>query len=141
MRPPREEVFMDIAQILSERSTCLRAKVGVVVVRDNRIISTGYAGAPSGRSHCDDPGVGCIVGPDKGCIRTIHAEANAIAFAAKHGVALEGSTLYTTLAPCYTCSKLIINAGIVCVVYREPYRDTQGMELLRESKIGVTQCP
>ena len=139
MRPSREETFMEIAYTLAERSTCLRAKVGVVVVRDNRIIATGYAGSPKGMPHCED--VGCLPGPDGGCIKTVHAEANTIAFAAKYGVALEGSSLYTTLAPCYACSKLIINAGIVAVIYGEPYRDTNGIDMLRERKVNVVRWP
>lgn len=139
MRPTREATFMEIANVLAERSTCIRAKVGVVIVRDNRIISTGYAGSPKGMPHCED--VGCVPGPDGGCIRTVHAEANAIAFAAKHGVALDKATMYTTLAPCYACAKLIINAGITVVVYGEPYRDTNGVDILRERKVNVVQWP
>jgi len=139
MRPTREATFMEMANVLAERSTCDRAHVGVVIVKDNRIISTGYCGSPKGRPHCED--VGCLIGPDGGCIRTVHAEANAIAFAAKHGVSLEGSTLFTTLAPCYACSKLIINAGIIQVVYGEPYRDENGIALLRESGLNVVRWP
>ena len=139
MRPPREETFMEIANVLAERSTCIRAQVGVVIVKDNRIISTGYCGSPKGMPHCVD--VGCLPGLVGECIRTVHGEANAIAFAAKHGVALEGSTLYTTLAPCFTCAKLIINAGIVSVIYGEPYRDASGVDILRERKVNVVQWP
>lgn len=127
-RIDREKMFISIAFLLAERSTCERAKVGAVMVRDNRIVSTGYGGAPSQMPHCTDEG--CIIGPDEGCSRTVHAEVNAVAFAAKHGVALEGTTLYVTHAPCYNCAKVLINAGIKEVWFKYPYRDHRGVELL-----------
>lgn len=126
---------MSIAQILAMRGTCRRAKVGAVIVKDNRIISTGYVGSPAGMPHCTD--VGCEFGPDGGCIRTAHAEANAVAFAAKNGISVDGATLYCTLSSCYTCAKLIINAGIKHVVYLHDYRDTKGVNLLQAAGVEV----
>lgn len=138
-RITRDQMFMAIANIVSFRSTCLRAKVGAVIVQDNRIVSTGYVGAPSGLPHCLD--VGCEIGPDGGCIRTVHAEVNAIAFAARAGIKLEGSTLYVTMSPCLNCAKLIINAGIREVVYRDEYRDPSGLKLLRQAGIEIYKWP
>jgi len=134
-RKSREEMFSDIVKIIAERSTCSRAKVGALAVRDNRIISIGYGGSPSGLPHCLDDG--CEEGPDGGCTRTIHAEANVIAFAAKAGISLDGATLYVTLSPCYDCAKLIINSGIVEVVFAEFYRKTEGINLLGKAGIKI----
>lgn len=124
---------MEIADVISKRGTCERAKVGCVIAKDGRPIATGYVGAPSGLPHCIS--VGCQTGPDGGCIRTVHAEANAIAFAARHGTSTEGSELYTTTAPCLSCAKLIINAGIRLVVFRERYRDPAGLDLLIQARV------
>lgn len=129
----RHTLNMKVAELMAERSTCTRAKVGCVISVSGRIISTGYAGAPSGVPHCID--VGCEIGSDGGCSTTLHAEAGAIAFAARKGVVLEGSTLYVTLSPCRSCAKLILTAGIKEVFYRKEYRDTSGIELLK--KAGV----
>lgn len=131
----RDEMNMMIALIVSKRSTCNRAKVGCVLTQDGRIISTGYGGSPSGLPHCIN--VGCLTGDDGGCIRTSHAEQGAIAFAARKGVSLEGSTMYVTMSPCLPCAKLIINAGIKRVVYLEKYRMTNGIELLEEVGISI----
>jgi len=132
MRMSRETMFMRIAGIVSERSTCSRLKVGAVLVKDSRIIATGYNGAPKGLPHCDE--VGCEI-ENGACIRTSHAEANVIAFAARNGISTEGSTLYSTHMPCYACSKLIVNAGIKLVIYGTAYRLKTGAELL--DKCGV----
>lgn len=133
-RISRNEMYAMILGIVAQRSTCLRSKVGAaLIVKDGRIVSMGYAGAPKGAPHCID--VGCEIGPDGGCIRTIHAEANAIAFAARYGISTHMSTLYVTISPCYNCAKLIVNSGIAEVVYLEPYRDKRGVNLLIESKI------
>lgn len=134
-RLSRKSLFRGIIQLLSMRSTCGRACVGSILVKDNRIISTGYNGAPKGMPHCDDEGVGCHLNEEGACDRTVHAEANVVAFAARNGIATEGSTLYTTMAPCYTCSKLLINAGIKKVYYIFDYRKTDGVDLLRS--LGV----
>jgi dCMP deaminase len=111
---------MDIAFAVAERSTCDRAHVGAVLVRDRRILTTGYNGAPAGLPHCDEVGHLMV---DGHCVRTLHAEQNAIIQAALHGVSIEGATAYVTHQPCLTCAKMIINAGIRCVVYAGNYPD------------------
>lgn len=126
---------MSIAHTFSERATCSRARVGAVFVQENRIVSTGYNGSPAGMPHCLD--VGCETGPDGGCIRSIHAEANAIAFAAKAGISLAGSTLFVTRSPCRRCAQLLINVGVKIVVFDIAYRDQSGLDLLREANIIV----
>lgn len=128
-------MLLAIAQLQALRSTCTRSKVGAVIAKDNRIISTGYNGAPSGLPHCTE--VGCEIGPDGGCDRCSHAEAGAIAFAARMGIPLEGSSLYCTHLPCYDCAKLIINAGIKEVHCLELYRDLRGRDLLTQAGIIV----
>jgi len=137
MRITRDEMLLTIAGIVAKRSTCERAQVGAVIARDHRIISIGYGGAPSGMKHCFE--VGCEQGPDGGCIRTVHAEANAVAFAARSGIKVEGSTIYITHSPCLDCAKLIINSGITRVVYNRLYRERRGIALLSESKTSVEQ--
>ncbi len=117
-RLTRENYFMKMLDVIAERSTCERKQVAAIIEKDGRIISTGYAGSPSGMPHCIDEG--CIM-EDGHCVATIHAEANAIAFAAKHGIATQGATLYCTYAPCRDCAKLIINSGIVAVKFVMPY--------------------
>ena len=134
-RITRDAMLMEIANVVSKRGTCLRAAVGVVIARDGRIISTGYVGAPAGLPECTS--VGCDIGNHKGCTRTVHAEINAIAFAARHGISTEGSTLYTVLSPCYDCAKAIINCGIVRLVYGFDYRDSRGLDLLRTANLVV----
>jgi dCMP deaminase len=127
-RTDREFVLMRTAQLYASRSTCLRAQVGAILARDGRIISTGYNGAPSGISHCSE-GNGCMIfGPP--CIRTVHAEANCIAYAAKWGISTDGAWLYTTHSPCNDCAKLLINAGIARVVYLNEYRYLEPLEFL-----------
>src|SRR5690606_10677028 len=132
-------MFMLMADIVSRRSTCLRKQVGAVIAKDHRVVSMGYNGAPSRMPHCLEVGCLSFVGDEKdpGCQRAVHAEANAIAFAARQGIAVEGATLYVTLAPCLNCAKLIINAGIKRVVYGEPYRENKGIELLDMAGIEV----
>jgi dCMP deaminase len=127
-RISRDEMLVRMAVIVSERGTCLRAHVGAVIAKDGRVISTGYVGAPSGLPHCLE--VGCDISEFSGCIRTVHAEANAIAWAARNGLATDGSTLYCTHSPCANCAKLIINAGIERVVYCEEYRDMKPLAML-----------
>lgn len=120
--PEWDDYFIEIAKVVASRSTCNRAKVGAVIVRDRRILTTGYAGSPRGLPHCLD--VGCLIRKsedDKGnliehCVRTVHAEANALIQAALHGISTKGATIYTTHQPCFECAKLLINAGIVRVV-------------------------
>jgi dCMP deaminase len=122
---------MQVAELFAEHSTCSRAKVGAVLVYERRIIATGYNGAPSGLSHCAQE-------HEADECRAVHAEANAIAFSARHGVRTEASVMYTTVAPCKTCAQLIINAGITKVYYRENYRNTDGIELLYEAGTPVS---
>lgn len=132
--------FMDIAKVVSERGTCDRKHVGAVIVREKRILSTGYNGSVAGTPHCDE--VGHMM-EDNHCVRTIHAEANAIVQAARNGVILEGSTIYTTASPCWPCFKLISNSGIKKIVFGEFYRDDRifevaqliGIELVDLSKV------
>lgn len=131
-RISRTEMFMRIAETVALRSTCKRAQVGAIVVVNDRPISMGYNGAPSGLPHCLE--VGCLM-HNGHCIRTIHAEINAITFAARTGIPIEGGILYCTHAPCLECSKAITNAGIRAVVYKINYGDGEGLKLL--SKAGV----
>lgn len=113
--------FMDIARVVGSRSTCDRKHVGAVIVRDKTILSTGYNGSIRGMPHCDDDGHELDEGNH--CVRTVHAEANAIVQAAKHGVRIDGADVYVTASPCWNCFKLIANAGIKRIYYREFYRD------------------
>jgi dCMP deaminase len=128
-RPSRDEWLIRMATVTSSRGTCLRASVGCVISKDGRIISTGYVGSPRGLPHCTD--VGCDQSTSPGCVRTVHAEANALIFAARHGIATEGADLHSTHSPCRDCVKLIANAGIVRVVYDSMYRDPKPIITLR----------
>ncbi len=132
-RISRYAMLSDIVATISKRSTCNRAEVGALIELEGRILSIGYAGSPAGLPHCHD--VGCLSGPDGGCLRTIHAEANAIAFAAKTGIRIDGASLWCSLTPCLPCAKLIINSGIHRVFAIENYRDSSGVDLLRQAKI------
>jgi dCMP deaminase len=136
-RLTRHEMFVEILEIVKKRSTCNRNQVAALITKENRIISMGYGGSPSGAPHCTD--VGCLMGPTGGCIRTIHAEANCIAFSARHGIQVEGATMYTSLAPCLDCAKLIVNSGIKQVIFLKPYRLTNGVDLLKSVSISVYQ--
>lgn len=135
MRITRDEQMALQALITALRSTCGRKQVGAIIALDGRIISSGYAGPPSGFPHCDTRCVHASNASGVGCQRTVHAEQNAIAYAARHGISTSGSTLYTTCSPCPNCAKLIINSGIVQVKYIEHYRDTSGIDLLRSAGI------
>ena len=127
-RPDWHVYFMEIATVVATRSTCDRRHVGAVIVRDKTILSTGYNGAPAGFPECDGVGHQLVdVGGRPSCIRTAHAEANAIAQAARNGVAVEGATVYTTSSPCYECMKLIVNSGIKHVVFGEEYDSRGGL--------------
>lgn len=149
MRPDVDTVLMGTALLWEERSTCDRNHVGAVISKDGRTIGTGYNGAPAGMDHCQHGGITTRVrrvspvvplptGPETiGCRIAIHAESNAIAYAARHGVSVLGATIYTTLSPCYECSKLIIAAGLVRVVFNRSYRDPAGIDLLRNAGLTV----
>lgn len=139
-----DEYFISIAQLVATRSTCLRRQVGCVLVRDRRILATGYNGVPSGHPHCLD--IGCLraqqsipSGERLDICRAIHAEQNAILQAATFGIAIQGATLYCTTYPCHQCRKLLINAGIRRVCYAEyyPHADEEQMGDLRASGIEV----
>lgn len=138
-RISRDHMLMEIAHVISHRGTCERSQVGAVISQNSRIISTGYVGSPSGTPHCSD--AGCEIGTHGGCTRTVHAECNAIAFAARLGISTGDSTLYSTLSPCRECAKLIVNAGIERVVYHHEYRDPSGLNLLRVAGVTVDHFP
>lgn len=124
-RPGWDDYFMEIAKVVATRATCARKHVGAVVVSpSHQLLSTGYNGAPAGAPHCDDVDHEMV---DGHCVRTVHAEANAIAQAARNGVILEGAELYTTASPCYDCGKLIVSAGIKKVTFDEQYDSRYGM--------------
>jgi dCMP deaminase len=133
-RISRDEMYLRIAETVALRGTCNRLQVGAVIVKDNGIVSEGYVGAPTNLPHCID--VGCIEGKDGGCIRTVHAEANAIIKAAKYGKSTDGATMYCTHSPCSVCAAMMINAGIKRLVYRNRYRDEKPLDIL--SKVGIT---
>ena len=117
-RPSWDEYFLKISELVGSRSTCDRAHVGAVITKNKVILSTGYNGAPRGLPHCDDVGHEIVAGH---CIRTIHAEANAIAQAARNGASIEGAMIYLTVSPCYDCFKIMVNAGIKEVIYGNFY--------------------
>ncbi|WP_456395953.1 deoxycytidylate deaminase [Desulfurobacterium sp.] len=143
-RPSWDDYFLSIAYMVSSRSTCLRRKVGAVLVKDKRIIATGYNGAPSGLKHPDE--VGCLreklnvpSGERHELCRGLHAEQNAIIQAALHGIPTKGAVLYCTHCPCSLCTKMLINAGIKKIVYVEGYPDWLAKEIAEEAKLTVVQ--
>lgn len=135
-RPTWDEYFIELATVVATRSTCPRAQVGCVMVRDNRILTTGFNGAPSGLEHCTD--VGCLM-LDGHCARSIHAEQNAIVQAALHGVSTKNATCYVTHFPCVTCTKLLINAGVGRVVYLHEYAPRHGEQFFKWALIQIEQ--
>ncbi|MCC6169414.1 MAG: cytidine/deoxycytidylate deaminase family protein [Caldilineaceae bacterium] len=137
-RPTWDEYFMDIAFAVAERSTCDRAHVGAVLVRDRRILTTGYNGAPAGLPHCDDVGHLMV---DGHCVRTLHAEQNAIIQAALHGVSISGAAAYVTHHPCLTCAKMLINAGIKRVVYAGNYPDDYSRQFFDLAQVELLHLP
>jgi dCMP deaminase len=131
---------MAIADQVSGRSTCTRRHTGAVLVKDKRILATGYNGVPKGLSHCDV--VGCLreqrnipSGSHHELCRGIHAEQNAVIQAAKHGIAMDGATAYCTHQPCVLCAKILLNAGVVDIVYMHPYPDLLSEEILAEARV------
>lgn len=124
MRPTLDEYLMNIANAVATRATCDRAHVGAVLVRDKQILSTGYNGSPSGLPSCDD--IGHLM-EDGHCIRTVHAEMNAVVQCAIHGVSTKESTLYCTHLPCVRCAQVLINAGVIRIVYGRLYGATSGI--------------
>jgi len=140
VRPSWDRYFMQIAVLVSSRTTCLRRQVGAVIVKDKRLLSTGYNGAPVGLKHCAE--IGCLrqkLGVKSGekheLCRAIHAEQNAIIQAATFGVPLLGASIYITHFPCVLCSKMIINAGIKRIVYSQGYPDQMSQDILKEAKL------
>lgn len=145
-RPSWDEYFMRITRLVATRSTCLRRKVGAILVREKRILTTGYNGAPQGLAHCLD--IGCLreklnvpSGERHELCRAIHAEQNLIIQAARHGVQTQGSTLYTTHQPCVICTKMLINAGVEKIYYGEGYPDELSKQMLDEAGIPSKQMP
>ena len=144
-RPGWDEYFLNLCSNgINARSTCDRGKVGCVITKDNRILVTGYAGAPPGLPHCDEVGhmMAKTVWPDKSvsehCIRTLHAEQNAIVQAARFGIALDGSTLYCTMTPCRTCAMIIISVGIKKEVCQKKYHKAkESIQMFRKAKVKL----
>jgi dCMP deaminase len=141
-RPSWDEYFLKITEMVASRGSCDRGRTGCVITRDRRIVSTGYVGAPSGLPHCDEVGheIHTVTHEDgtqtEHCIRTAHAEQNAICEAARMGIALEGGTLYCKMAPCYACAKMIINAGIKRVVCAQDYHaSARSKEVFKQAGI------
>ncbi len=129
-----DRYFMNLAVQAATRSTCPRKHVGAVIVRDKTILSTGYNGSIRGAPHCTE--VGCLM-ENEHCVRTVHAEANALVQAARHGVLLENAEIYVTSSPCFNCFKLIANAGIRVVHYGEFYRDERVLQFANDSGIRM----
>jgi dCMP deaminase len=137
-RPSWDDYFMRITFEVARRSTCPRAAVGAVIVRDKRILTTGYNGSPTGLPHCTE--VGCLM-VNGHCVRTLHAEQNAIIQGALHGVDVSRSTLYVTHQPCLMCAKMIINAGIERVVYAGDYPDEIAQGFLETARVELIKYP
>ncbi len=146
-RLPWDEYFMRIARLMAERSTCLRRQVGAVIVREKRILATGYNGAPSGMKHCDE--VGCLrekrhvpSGKMHELCRGLHAEQNAIIQAAMFGVSIQGAEIYCTNVPCIICAKMLINAGMSKRIhYQDGYPDELALEMLQEANVQLIHIP
>ena len=143
-RPSWDEYFLEMAKLVSKRATCLRRRVGAVLVKDKRILATGYNGAPRGLKHCLD--TYCMreklkipSGQRHELCRGLHAEQNAIIQAAFHGIRIQGATLYCTNLPCAICTKMIINAGIKGIIYESGYGDELSREMLTEARIPIRQ--
>ncbi|MCA1951074.1 MAG: cytidine/deoxycytidylate deaminase family protein [Treponema sp.] len=141
-RPSWDEYFMEVCNAIAKRATCDRGRSGCVIAKDNQLLVTGYVGAPAGLPHCDEVGhqLKKMVHEDgtitTHCVRTVHAEQNAICQAAKRGIAIEGATLYCKMTPCRTCTMLIINCGIKRVVCQKKYHDAKDSEDMFE-KAGI----
>lgn len=140
-RPTWDDYFMEITGVVAGRSTCLRRRVGAIIVRDNRILTTGYNGAPAGLPHCLD--IGCMrqregipSGQRHELCRGLHAEQNALLQAAVHGISIAGGTFYVTHQPCVLCAKMMANSRITRVVYRGDYPDPLALDMLRDA--GIT---
>lgn len=144
-RPSWDEYFLDIAELVSSRSTCRRRQVGAVIVKDKRILATGYNGAPKGLPHCLD--IGCLreelkipSGERHELCRGLHGEQNAFLQASLHGISVKDSVLYCTNQPCIICAKMIINTGIKEIVISEGYPDKMSMDFFKQAKIKVRKA-
>ncbi|MDA7857910.1 dCMP deaminase family protein [bacterium] len=138
------EYFMKITQVVAERSTCLRRKVGAVIVKEKRILATGYNGAVTGLAHCED--AGCLreelkvpAGQRQEICRGLHAEANALLFAAVEGTNMEGAVIYCTHQPCILCAKMIIQSGIRRVIFGGEYPDKLALDMFKEANVELCQ--
>lgn len=146
-KPEFDDIYMNLATDLARRSHCVKAQVGAVLTRDTRIISIGYNGPPSGTHNCDEewPETGCARDSRGSCSLALHAEENAIIYAVKNGVSLEGTTLYTTLSPCLSCARLIYSSGVRKMIYKHSYAAykglpvDEGIEFLRKFGVDVLQ--
>ena len=143
-RPTWDEYFMEVCNAIAKRATCDRGRSGCVIAKDNQILATGYVGAPSGLPHCDEVGhqMKKLIHEDgtvtQHCVRTVHAEQNAICQAARRGAAIQGSTLYCRMTPCRTCAMMIINCGIVRVVAERRYHDgAESEEMFRCAGVAL----
>jgi dCMP deaminase len=141
-RPDNDTYFMKMAELVATRSTCLRRQVGAVVVKEKRVLTTGYNGAPKGLKHCEE--VGCVreqnqveSGTRHELCRGVHAEQNAVIQAAYFGISIKDATMYTTNFPCVLCAKILVNAGIREVVYKDEYVDDLSKDILNESRVVV----
>ncbi|OPY33362.1 MAG: tRNA-specific adenosine deaminase [Methanomassiliicoccales archaeon PtaU1.Bin124] len=141
-RPDNDTYFMAMAELVSTRSTCLRRKVGAVIVKEKRVLSTGYNGAPKGLRHCEE--VGCVrqnqnieTGTRHELCRGVHAEQNAVVQAAYFGTSIKDASIYTTCFPCVLCTKILLNAGISEIIYMNDYIDPLSKEILNETDIVV----
>lgn len=141
-RPTWDEYFMTLANEVATRTTCIRRAVGAVIVKDNRILATGYNGVPSGMRHCEE--VGCLrqelgipSGERNEICRGLHAEQNAIIQAARYGTIIDGAKIYVNTQPCVVCAKMCINAGIKEIIYQNPYPDELAMSMLEEAGMKV----
>lgn len=141
-RPDNDTYFMMMAELVSTRSTCLRRKVGAVVVKEKRVLTTGYNGAPKGLRHCEE--VGCVrqnqnieTGTRHELCRGVHAEQNAVVQAAYFGISIKGASIYTTCFPCVMCTKILLNAGISEIIYKNDYIDPLSKEILNETDVIV----
>jgi dCMP deaminase len=147
VKPSFDEIYMDLAEKLAKRSHCVRAQVGAVLTKETRIVSLGYNGPPAGTHNCDLewPGVGCAKDSKGSCSLALHAEQNAILYAAKNNVSMEGSTLYVTLSPCIACARVIFTTGIKKVFYKHSYASykglpsDEGVEFLRRFGVEVVE--
>jgi len=144
IRPSWDEYFMEIANTVAKRATCDRGRSGCVIARDRQLLVSGYVGSPKGLPHCDEVGhqFKKMIHEDESvtqhCVRTVHAEQNAICQAAKLGISLQGATLYCRMTPCRTCAMLIINCGIVRVVCEKKYHaGTESEEMFKAAKVNI----